>query len=465
VWAVSSPSATTHGVVTLINYSGDSIMATAQIGIDPTAFTLDSGSNNGYTIDGDGTLSVFPLSSTLQNNQVLYTTLPPSAQPVNLFPIATTSRLWAADLSENGLADVFIGTPPTLNNAIPVAQLPVMLAGSGNGALRYFVISQNIVSATGVECNAASPNSAITQNGLVTGIEATSNATDPAIPVGRCPVYAVQSNDSRRLFVLNRASDTISVINTLTDTLDNQCPKSIGGCVNLNGQKYYTHPTLPLSQAALTAANAPTNCNYNTDPTCSLPADGGLPVNAAGPVYAEYNYTTSQLIVANYDGGTVSVIDVSLDEYGNDSPTFGTTFTIPVGKNPAGVTALFDGSRAYTANQTDGTVTVVNLTSHTVEKTLPVTGNPRSVVSIQNSTMGKVYVVAPNTNVLTIIRTDQDIVDTTILLEGNTLDVRVSTQSATSGNSLYTTRSPGYGQPCNKPITAPATLAACQAMQ
>ena len=51
----------------------------------------------------------------------------------------------------------------------------------------------------------------------------------------------------------------------------------------------------------------------------------------AGPVYAEYIPATQQLVVADYDGDTISVIDVSLDEFGNDSPTFGTTFTIPVG--------------------------------------------------------------------------------------------------------------------------------------
>ncbi len=37
-----------------------------------------------------------------------------------------------------------------------------------------------------------------------------------------------------------------------------------------------------------------------------------------GPVYAEFNSATSQLVVADYDGGTISLIDVSLDEYGND---------------------------------------------------------------------------------------------------------------------------------------------------
>ena len=126
--------------------------------------------------------------------------------------------------------------------------------------------------------------------------------------------------------------------------------------MNQLDQKYTCHPILPLSLNAVAALNAvtptpsyatPLNCNLSVDPTC-----GGM-TNTAGPVYAEYNTVTNQLVVANYDGGTISVIDVSLDEYGNDSPTFGTTYTIPVGNNPASVTVLQDGSRAYTANQAD----------------------------------------------------------------------------------------------------------------
>src|SRR6201999_2748410 len=103
----------------------------------------------------------------------------------------------------------------------------------------------------------------------------------------------------------------------------------------------------------------------------------------------------------------------------------------------ASVTVLYDGSRAYTANQNDdstadgsgnGTVTIVNLSSHTVEKTLDVNGHPRLVVSTQNSQFGKIYVASPDSPYLTIIRTDQDIVDTTVLVQGNVVDVRVSSQ-------------------------------------
>jgi DNA-binding beta-propeller fold protein YncE len=255
-----------------------------------------------------------------------------------------------------------------------------------------------------------------------------------SIAVGKCPVYGVESADFKRLFVLNRGDDTISVINTQDNTLDSCTP-----FLNQAGQTVTCHPTLPLSLGAVTA-------------TGITPPNGTTGMAAtAGPVYAEYNSATAQLIVADYDGGTISVIDVSEDEYGNDSQTFGTTFTIPVGANPASVTVLADGSRAYTANQTDQTVTIVTLSGHTVEKTLPITGHPRTVASTQNSLFGKVYVASPDSPYLTILRTDLDIVDTTVLVEGNIVDVRVTTQAGTTGNSNTVSRTPGYGQPCYLP--------------
>jgi hypothetical protein len=173
-------------------------------------------------------------------------------------------------------------------------------------------------------------------------------------------------------------------------------------------------------------------------------------------------------VVSNYDGGTISVIDVSLDQYGNDSATFGTTYTIAVGNTanplPASVTVLSDGTKAYTANQGDctpdcttsanGTVSVVNIITHTLEKTLTVVGNPRTVLNTQNSEFNKVYAAAPNSPYITIIETtptEIDVVDTTVLVEGDVVDIRTTNQTGTSGNNNYTSRVPGYGQPCNLP--------------
>ncbi len=444
---VSAPSPST-GVATIIDYAGDSVMAQAPIGPGPSAFTIDQGGFTGYTLNSDGTLTNFPISTTLQQKQITFSTLPSTARIVNL--MAPSAGLWATDLSNNSV-DIFQSSPATFKLSVPVQLTPVTIAGSPKlSGQRQYAISQGFSDPTGMACN-VTPTAEPT--GFATPIEIATNATDVPIQVGKCPVSAVESSDLRRLFVLNRGDDTITVINSQNNTLDACTPFT-----DQNGRTVTCHPTLPLSLAAVTA-------------TGITPPNGtaGMPATA-GPVYAEYNAATDQLVVADYDGGTVSVIDVGLDVYGDDSATFGTTYTIPVGKNPASVTALFDGSRAYTANQGDGTVSVVNLVSHTPEKTLTVVGHPRTVVSTQNSQFGKVYVASPDSPYLTILQTTSDLVDTTILIEGNVVDVRTTTNNGNSGSNVnYTSRVPGYGEPCNLPgIPTPTgtqtLLQACRAI-
>jgi hypothetical protein len=121
--------------------------------------------------------------------------------------------------------------------------------------------------------------------------------------------------------------------------------------------------------------------------------------------------------------------------------------------------------------------------SHTLEKTLGVVGVPRTVVSTQNSLFGKVYVASPNSPFLTILATQTDLVATTVLIEGNVVDVRTTSQTGSSqtvstyngssniSNPNYSSRIPGFGQPCNLPPAlmttkygASYTLAQCRAM-
>lgn len=462
---VSAPPAT-PGIATIIDYSGDSVMASAPIGLGPTSFTLDQSGTSGYTVNSDRTLSNFPISITgdgsLQAKNVTVSTLTPTSKPIGLF--SPNAGLWAADLDGN-VADILTGIPASFKQAIPVAPIPVGIFGPGQSGLRNYAISQNN-SATpqasiipyDVTCN-NSPTT-VTQNGEADAID-TTNTVSAKIPLGKCPVYAVSSSDQRRFFVLNRGGGgdpanpanppggSITVINSQNNTPDSCTPFQ-----NQGGHWITCHPSIALP---------------------------------AGPVYAEYNSATQQLVVANYDSNTISIIDVTLDEYGNDYNTyandnctdangniayaacgaitggFGTVHTVPVGANPASVTVLNDGSRAYTANQADGTVSIVNLSSFSVQNTIPVVGHPRTVVSTQNSSYGKVYVASPDSPYLTIIRTDLDSPDTTVLLQGNIVDVRVTTQNGASGNSNNNSRNPGAGQPCFLPgAKATASLANCQ---
>src|SRR5208283_2797923 len=100
-------------------------------------------------------------------------------------------------------------------------------------------------------------------------------------------------------------------------------------------------------------------------------------------------------------------------------------------------------------------------------KTITVVGHPRTVVNTQNSEYSKVYVGSPDSPYISIIEsspTVTDQIDTTVLLEGKPVDIRTTTQTGSSGNNNYTSRVPGYGQPCNLPGAASlASITACQA--
>src|ERR1039458_9823159 len=233
---VSAPSPTTAGIVTIIDYAGDTVMALAPIGPGPSAFVMDQLGATGYTVDSDGRLANFPITTTLQAKMVTYSTLSAAAQPVNL--MAPSAGLWAADLNGN-VADVFSSSPQAFRLAIPVAPTPVTIIGSPTlQGQREYAISQNFIDPTGLICN-NSPTTAPT--GAATPIELSTNTADAPIALGQCPVYAVPSPDQKRVYVMNRGDDTVSVINS-QNNIRNSCTPFL----NQNGQPVTCRPTLPL---------------------------------------------------------------------------------------------------------------------------------------------------------------------------------------------------------------------------
>jgi DNA-binding beta-propeller fold protein YncE len=339
------------------------------------------------------------------------------------------------------------GDPPALIQEIPVAPALINLVGI-NDAPRIYAISQgNSNGGTQPAWGACSNPSSVTTDGEADGIDLSISGTSTIsvanqsvssrIPVGVCPVYGVMSSNGERAFVMNRGSGTVTVINAQQNALD-------------NGQT----PDAPNGQDP-----------YLTNGTINL-CGGKSPCNA-GPVFAEIYNNGQELVTANYDNNTISVIDISQDIYGNDSATFGKVLaTIPVGEHPAALTILQDGSRVYVADQgttttsggvttynDDGGVTIASLKSFAVEKTIPLSSNPRLIQSIYNYPEGRVYVASPNSPFLTVIRTDTDIIDTQIEVQGNITGISTSTQYAGSSATVLTnnanidSHAPGSGEP------------------
>ena len=403
----------TPGLVTFVDVFGDSVLITDPIGVNPYYLILNSGGTTGFTLNSDHTLTSFGVSTTLLPSQILQTTLLPGANPASIFPDGTNT--YVSDPTVNiaqGVISQFTGQPPTLQQqlAIPAPFTPIYVVGI-SGAPRVYAITP---SATGGQ-------------GQVSTIETTSNTIDPTpIPVGHGPVYGVMTADARRAFIMNQTDGTVSVINAQTNQLD----------------------IVPIG-----ATN---------------PISVGI-----SPLWADFAPALNEMVVANAgDGvhqGSVSIISIPLCsanalpsnpncDLNNpvDAVGFGTVLaTVPVGINPRMIAVLQDttNSRAYvvnggnpnlpcaapTAAQPLGncTVSVINLTSNTVTATIPIplsilpsspilNGHPNYIAVTNGTPTGKVYVTSPESNFMTVIRTDIDALDLTIPLQGNGISVRVT---------------------------------------
>lgn len=412
--AVSSPNANVGGLLSIIDVSGDTILATPQILPSPTYFALLTNAAEGYAINAQNSLSTIPTGNpqSLLTSSVVQTALPTNANApsISAFTLGSTSRLFVPEIGRSSVA-VLSTASPALQQEIGVGANPVYVVGV-DGTPRAYVLSVG----TG------------TTAGQVAAIEGTSLGISATIPVGINPVYGVQTVDTRRAFILNKGSGTVSVVNVTSNALDSANPV--------------------------------------------IPATGIL---GANPVWADLSTITNQLVVLNAgDGvtpGTLSIVSIplcsSLATVTNstcdpanpaDAAAFGTVLaTVPVGVNPSMVSVLADGTRAYVVNQgsstVPGSVSVVNLLSGTVTSTIPaatayngdgtvnltgspvcpsggsltcVYGHPNTVAATTGTPTGKVYFTSPDSNYMTVLETDTDTVDTHISLQGAGVRVRVS---------------------------------------
>jgi len=407
------------GVVTLLDVSGDAVMALATLGTGPLTFALDSTGSTAYSTNCDGTVSSVPLSISLQSKNVLTTTLPQNPGGVNTLPtnlLATVSGQFVVEQNRTAIG-ALTGSPASLKQEIPVAPSVINVIGTAGAQYIYAISQGNGSDGSGVTWGQCDPSSGAipTTNGEADGIQVSTTTVNSRLPVGICPVYGLMTADGRRAFILNRGSGTLTVIDSIKNQLDTD-----------SQSQYMTNATINVGK---------------------------------GPVYADIYTPAALLVTANYDDDSISIINVSINgpvEGFTDTTNFGqvlATVKLKPGSHPAAVSVLQDGSRVYVADEGDGTVTVVNLSSFTVESVLPVNGHPRSIASTYNAPIGKVYTIAQDSPYLTVIRTDTDIVSSSILLQGNGVDVHTTAQYAgsssttTTANAITQSRSVGSGAP------------------
>jgi YVTN family beta-propeller protein len=405
--AISNPGPGLPGLATFVDFSGDSILITANIGVNPQYLILGGSGSEGYSINGDGTLSSFAITPSLLTSQVAQTTLPQtpynattcpltpttsgtptSCLPTSVFPQGTYTYL--TQPGQTPQVGEYSGTPPALQQEISnIGANPVFIAGAP-GAPRIYSISTTAPTTAG--CTTAGV-------GSVGAINTATNSVDSTICVGTNPVYGVMTAAYQRTFIMNYGSNNVTVINSQQNTLDAGVP---------NG-------------------------------TIADP-------KAVGPIWADMAPTLNELLVVNQGNGTtpgsVSIFNIPLCstsalatnpncnlENPVDATGFGNLIAnIPVGHNPIMIAALQDGSQAFVINEGDSTVSAINLITDTVTATIPIpaTPNPTFLAATTGTPLGKVYVTSTTSPTMTILRTDTDTIDTTVDLQGTGVQVRVT---------------------------------------
>jgi DNA-binding beta-propeller fold protein YncE len=411
--AVSSPSSTSAGLVTYVDFAGDTVLSTPNVLANPSYFAITQTASQGFVINSAGSLDNFGLGNptAVLTSTIGQTTLAANSDPVTISavqPYGSTETLFIPEAASSKIAILNASGAPSLLQELAVDPNPVYVVGA-DGAPRVYALSEG-----------STPGG----NGTIASIEALSStalAVSATIPVGIAPVYGVMTTDDRRAFVLNQGSGTVSVVNVINNALD------------------------------------------STTPTITIPpiSTGGGATTAPRPIWADLSTVNNELVVLNQgDGihpGTLSIINIPLCSAATqpsnpncdsanpvDATGFGTFLpTATVGINPTMVSVLHDGTEAYVINggnaassecNGQGSVSVVSLSSGQVTKTICavasgttndgyIHGHPNSVSATTGNPTGKVYVTASDSTDLSVIYTDTNTVQTHITLQG--LGVRV----------------------------------------
>src|SRR5262245_45854244 len=192
--------------------------------------------------------------------------------------------------------------------------------------------------------------------------------------------------------VLNSGSNTVSVVDTATNSVVASVPVGTGaGGVAVHPAGTFVYVANNLSNT-VSVLDTVSNIVVASIPVGTGTGPWGVAVHPAGTF----------LYVANFFSTTVSVIDTT---------TNAVVDSIPVGTGPCGVAVHPAGTFLYVANFFSNTVSVLDTVSHTLVGTVPVADSVNVAVHPAGSF---VYVVDDGPNILSVIDTATNTVTATV---------------------------------------------------
>ncbi|AKB82590.1 Chitin binding protein [Methanosarcina barkeri 3] len=231
----------------------------------------------------------------------------------------------------------------------------------------------------------------VTNNGdnTISVIDTATNTVTATVLVGSNPDGVAVNPAGTRVYVTNANSDTVSVIDTATNKVTATVPVGSypwGVAVNPDGTKAYA---VNYNSNTVSVIDTATNKVAATISVEEYPS--GVAVSPTGTkAYVTNNYNVSVIdtttnkvtatvpvgslawgIAVNPDGTKVYVTNSDNDTVSViDTATNKVTATVPVGSGPEGIAVNPDGTKVYVANYYSGTISVINTTTNNVTATI-----------------------------------------------------------------------------------------------
>ncbi|MBB5800611.1 YVTN family beta-propeller protein [Saccharothrix ecbatanensis] len=280
-----------------------------------------------------------------------------------------------------------------------IAQGPVRVLGyiaNNGGGVSVLDTATNTVTSTLVDSNGDSPYGVgvafdgargyVTnvRDDTLTVIDTPTNTIDAAVPVGDGPAGVVVSPSGGHVYVSNYLAGTVSVVDAATLTTTETIPvgaNADGIAITPNGKRLYVAHDV-VGAGTVSVVDTATNTEIADIPTGNTPTAVAVTPDGA------------KLVVVNKFSNDVAVVDTA------SNAVIG---KVAVSFIPHGVAISPDGARAYVTNSEGHSLSVVDIAALTTVAQIPVGSRPISVALTPDGSTA--YVTNFNSGTLSIVDT------------------------------------------------------------
>jgi YVTN family beta-propeller protein len=246
----------------------------------------------------------------------------------------------------------------------------------------------------------------------VTVIDGATNTVTATVTVGTTPVYVGVNTVTNKIYVSNATSNNVSVIDGTTNTVT--ATVTTGG----NPDAVVINPVTNKIYVANQGGNNVTVIDGATNATTTVTNPNGL-----GALAAAVNPVTNKIYVANFNSGTITVID---------GATNTVTANLGAGTGPAGVAVNPVTNKIYVTNLNSANVTVIDGATNAI--TTLTAGTQPAPVAV-NTVTNQIYVANQGSSNMTVIDGASNTVTATVGV--GTLATGIAVNPVT--NQIYVT--------------------------